>query len=1138
MIIACLLLSAQGIGQLSISRKEAPLRQLLTDIEKQTDYNFYINPALLRKTNKVTIDVTNASLQQVLDHCFKNQPLQYIIVDKTITILPKPAEKDTSRTISVPALFGLVLNEEDEPVPGATITIKKTNKGFATTDKGEFSLQGIRLGDTVQITNIGYAEQLLVVKDLNRVTIRLQSKSNSLVDVEVVHNGYQSNRRSNTTGSATVIDNKLLNRKVSTNIIDRLEGVTSGLILNKNIVQGVNQSEISIRGRATIFANPSPLIVVDNFPYNGEISNINPNDVESITILKDAAAAAIWGAFAGNGVIVITMKKGKYNQEPKVSLITNVTIGDKPDIFDAPFLHSSDQIDIEQFLYERNFYRSSENSPLRPVLSPVVELLNKKRRGLIAPQEADAQLNALRYNDVRRDIDRYFYQRSIEQQYGLNISGGSAQNQYYFSAGYDRNRNNEVGDKVTRVTINGNNTFTTKNKKLELVTGLIIAHSSVNESGKVFQGLNYPYLRLADAEGNALSIPFTRRQSYKDTAGGGLLLDWDYRPLDEIMLADDKTQLMEYRINTGISYKVMEGLEVKLLYQYGYQDWDQKRFQSQESYYTRNMINEYTQISPSGLITRPVPLGGIMNFRRETTRSQNLRVQGSYNRTWGDKHVFSALAGAEIRNAKGDFKNNILYGYDKDTRTSSPVDYQTDFPMYYFPFETRKIPYREESLGTTANFISWFSNVQYTLNGRYIFSASARKEESNIFGVKTNQKGVPLWSLGAAWIVSNEKFYKSTWLPYLKIRATNGYSGNVDKSVSAFTTAVIGRRNEYGAIPAYVDNPPNPSLRWEKSHMINVGLDFATRNDRIAGSIEYYSRKAKDLIGFSAIDPTTGIAIFKGNNGNMGGKGIDIVIHTKNINKKIRWQSTVLFSYASDKVTGYESQQNSISFYYNSGLLNPLPGKPLYSVYSLRWVGLDPQNGDPLGYRNDSLSKDYAGILYSSNFEDLQYNGPANPTYFGSLLNTLSWKQLELSFNITWKAGYFFRRNSIHYYDFFYGTVSGHPDLLQRWKKPGDEQGANIPSLKFPPDSRRDDFYKFSGALIEKGDHIRFQDIRLSYSISKRAIRKLPVDLIRVYSYVNNIGLLWTANNKGIDPDFINTIKSPLSIALGVKVDF
>ncbi|RZL98122.1 MAG: SusC/RagA family TonB-linked outer membrane protein, partial [Pedobacter sp.] len=333
---------------------------------------------------------------------------------------------------------------------------------------------------------------------------------------------------------------------------------------------------LTIRGLSSINASKSPLIVLDNFPYAGEISNINPNDIESITVLKDAAASSIWGARAGNGVIVITSKTGRKNQEMSIALNSNLSITAKPDIYKSQnFISSSDYIDLEKFLYSKGYYQSLlENTNTYPVVSPVVELLWKRAAATTTEQvQIDKQIENLKGNDVREDIDRYLYSGGYNQQYALSINGGSEKNTYFYSAGYDRGMN-QLSATNDRLSIKAQNAFNLSDR-LSLRTNLLYT-ATTNRSGKpdpasirsgVSQGL-YPYAMLADREGNSLAIPKIYRESYVATAGGGKLLDWKYYPLEDYKNSNSSRKSQDFLTNVNLEYRILPWLKAGARYQF------------------------------------------------------------------------------------------------------------------------------------------------------------------------------------------------------------------------------------------------------------------------------------------------------------------------------------------------------------------------------------------------------------------------------------------------------------------------------------------------------------------------------------------------------------------------------------------
>jgi len=348
-----------------------------------------------------------------------------------------------------------------------------------------------------------------------------------------------------------------------------------------------------------------------------------------------------------------------------------------------------------------------------------------------------------------------------------------------------------------------------------------------------------------------------------------------------------------------------------------------------------------------------------------------------------------------------------------------------------------------------------------------------------------------------------------------------------------------------------VTNAPNPNLRWEKDALLNLGLDFGLKGNRIFGSVEYYSKKGTDLIGDESLAVSTGYTgtnfnyNYRGNFSNMAGNGVDIELNSVNINAPFKWTTYFLFSYATDKITKYDQSITPAVLLgadgdNGSGNLYPVVGKPLYGIYSYKWGGLDPANGNPRGYVNGQLSEDYATLTNPSSVSDLVYNGAARPTMFGGMGNTFSYKRFSLTANLSYKLGYYFRRTSISY-SALYNYYLGNSDFAKRWQQPGDEKTTNVPSMPTVANANpeRDNFYLGSSALVDNGDHVRFQDLSLSYDLQHTNFPKMPFTHIQIYIYASNLGIIWAANKDHLDPDYPQGgIPAPHSIALGLKAGF
>jgi TonB-linked SusC/RagA family outer membrane protein len=1041
-------------------------------------------------------------------------------------------------------LSGKVIDAQNSrSLPGATIVIKETGETLSSDSSGKFHYQVSGNNITLEISYVGYTPQAVKLKvPARNVVVRLINNSGQLHEV-VVSTGYQDIDADRATGSFTKIDNALLNRSVSTNILDLLQDVTSGLIFNRG--KGTIKDDISIRGMSTIFGNSQPLIVVDNFPYDGDIDDLNPNDVESITILKDAAAASIWGSRAGNGVIVITTKKGKFNQPVRISFNSNVTVGDKPNLFYTKVMSSADYIATEEKLYSQGYYQNALTSYNYLPVTPVVELLNEESNGAISKADADAQINAMKNHDVRNDLTKYFLQNSVNQQYSLNLSGGSDNQKYYISGGYDKNLDNLVGNGYNRVTLNANNVYNLLHNKLEFSSAFYVTQSNTTTDNPGIDQITYdgstlyPYAQLANSQGQPLAINKNYQNGFIQSAESAGLLDWTYKPLQDIRDNDNTNKVTDYKLNGGLKYSYNQDLNAQVLYEYERTSNDLDDLQSQDTYYTRNLINQFTQLNSDGSLDRPVPLGGIDDLQNTTAIANDFRAQLNYHKSWNGGNELTAIGGYEIRSLHTTGSSYRLYGYDDVHGTSQPVDYTDYYTLYNDPYSASSIPYINGQTDLYDNYRSYYFNGSYILKKLYTFSGSIRQDASNLFGVKTNQKAVPLFSGGFSWNLSDEGFYKVDWLPILKVRATYGFNGNVNKTVTAYTTAYYYDASQSAIHQPYatIINPPNPDLRWERVQVINLGIDFDTKNNILTGSVDYYEKDGRDLIGTVPYAPSTGILTFTGNTANTSGNGLDFVLNSKNIDGEFKWGTNFLLSTANDKITRYlASAPVSSLLQYGDGLSQaPLAGRPLYSVYSYKWAGLDPQDGDPRGYLNGQVSKDYASIIADETPGNVVYNGPARPTVFGSFRNTFQYKGFSLSANISYRLGYYFRKNSIGYGDD--DGLGGNGDYYLRWQKPGDELHTFVPSIPATPDNNRDIFYTYSSVLVQRADNIRLQDINFSYDIDHDRLRKTPFRNLQVYIYANNLALLWKANKFGIDPDY-QTGPPPKTIALGLKADF
>ncbi|WP_277015008.1 SusC/RagA family TonB-linked outer membrane protein [Flavobacterium lindanitolerans] len=1148
----------------SLTVKQQPLEKVFETLQKQTGHLFFYEEGMLKNTEKVTINIQNRPLKEALEIIFKGQPLTYEIVGKTVVVKKRakitlPASKSKQGKITV---NGTVTTAENSPLAGASVRVLSNYKTAVTDGEGKFTLNDVEEEDLLSISYIGY--QTIEVKVSATMSARLQASPTSLTEVSIVSTGYQEIPKERATGSFVQINNEQLNRRISTNILDRIEGIASGVLFSKNNLAANEKTGITIRGRSTIDpnVNANPLIVLDNFPYEGDLGNINPNDIESITLLKDAAAASIWGARAGNGVIVITSKKGSYNRPLRIEAVGNIGVGEKPDLYySRNFVKSNDYIDLETYLFDQGFFDSDLSGNLnRPMVSPVVELLARKRANPSLAVEIDTEINSLRENDVRMDYEKYVYRNSINRQYSIGLNGGSSAAAYNVSLGYDNNLSTLVKNTFERLTLNSQTTFHIS-KNLELGAGVnyfqTTSENNTNESayGNFIAVSNkyqpiYPYARLADDEGNHLAVNKQFQSSYISEMAAVGFLDYRYRPLDEINLADNTVRIKNLILRGSLKYKFTSFLSVQLQYLNEQQTSAGRNLQSVEAYNTRALINRFAQRNTStGIFTYPVPLGSILNLDNTELKSNNFRAQANYQQVFASRHEISGIAGAEIREIESTSISRISYGYNDEVGTGAGnINYNTSYNINPTGTATIQTP-PSGVTGRTNRLISYFANASYTFDNKYTATVSARKDGANIFGVKTNDRITPLWSAGIGWELSKEDFYRLSFLPFARLRATYGFNGNVYNASAYLTFGTTLTNPMTGLRYATVGRAPNQDLSWERVKNINLGLDFATKNNIISGTLELYLKDGLDLIQSTPLPPSTGFTTYFGNAASNRTKGLDLTLRSNNLNGKLKWNTTLLLSALKDKITHYDvkytasnliaaaSQATTVEF----PILFPTVGRSLYGVYSYKWAGLDPATGDPQGYLNGQVSKDYLAILSNATTDNIIYHGSSRPTVFGALANTFTYKNFSIIANITYKLGYYFRRTTT-------GTnaqsvllkLTMHSDYAQRWQKPGDEATTDVPAVIYPANNNRNAFFQGSSTLIERADHIRLQDIGVRYTLDKSQWAAMPFKSLQATVYANNLGIIWAENNKGIDPDFIYmyTAPNPRMLTFGLKATF
>lgn len=1024
----------------------------------------------------------------------------------------------------------LILKSRADSSVVSGVNMLLDNKVIGTSGKNGVLEVSVRyMGNAITLRHLAYADvQLELLPDMSK-TIFLSTKDGQIEEV-VVSTGYFQAPKERLSGSYTHIDNKLLNRSASPNLLDRLEGIANGLqfdrgALSKEDVEG--SPLLRVRGASTILSDARPLIIVDNFPYDGDIRSINPNAVESVTILKDAAAASIWGARAGNGVIVINMKKGDWQQEPSLSFQSNFRLSPRPDLYyDQNVVNPSTMMDIQEAIFDKKGYPERYNIQI-PLY---VELLISRRDKKITEAEFLEKQALYRNSDIRADALQYIYRPSLMQQYNLLLSGGERIYRYNLSANVEEAREKVIAEGSTRYSLNFTNSFKLHNRlELEAFVRYNANRTKSNNINLSTISNTNLYLPLRDAAGNNLPVMLTSpaiRYANQAEAESLGLLNWEYRPIDDLYENRLRAQQQQVTVGANLQYRLPLGLGLNASYYYFGSRHESSDLYTKDSYFARNYINMFTQANGAKII----PEGAIYTLNTPLkSNGHYLRVLANYSHGKEDGFRIDALAGTEASASvsKTGFPFTF-FGYDVDTEIGIGQQQLTQMNYPTKPGGAGAllpIPHAAPSRTNNRNW-SGYANTGLQWRQRYVLNGSIRWDASNLLGVESNARGVALWSLGTAWNIHQEDFFRLDGLSTLKLRTTYGSAGNINKSQGHLP--VISKRTDEELARRYsiLTTPGNPNLRWEQVNTFNVGLDWAIKRNLLSGSFEYYNKHAKDLLSAISVDPTTGVADgFLQNYANLRTEGFDISLQSSLYLGALKLQQNVLFNYSRNRVTKVNMKPFRQGMDY---LFTPYytEGKSADLLYAIPFHGLNAEDGSLLiKDRNGELVNDFTTYTNELVLEDLVEAGVKVAPYYASYRMGVEWKGFNLNTLLIGKFGHVMRRNSMDP-----GLEHGrgnmerlHRDYYKRWLKPGDELTTTVPAAIPAVNLAYSNMYRYSSALTTPLDYIGIRDINLSYAVSEVLARRLKARSIEVYTSINQLGILWQKNTYGIHPEYPNT---------------
>lgn len=985
---------------------------------------------------------------------------------------------------------GKVTDTSGAPLPGATVTEKGTKNGVSADNAGVFTITAAS-NATFIISATGYINREVSGSNASQITLVNDTKTLS----EVVVVAYGTQRKTNITGAVSIVRGSEVEDKPFSSVDKALQGSVAGLnVSSSNGIPG-SSTDIRIRGIGSISASASPLWVIDGIiATTGDLtslntsanalSGLNPDDIESISVLKDAAASAIYGSRAANGVIIVTTKSGKSGKT---------------------------RINFSTELGKNSIAYSNDNN--RPMTT--AEYQKVFRQGIINAGYAtnDAEADALildptdgfgfapNWFNTNTDWLKAVTHTGKQQQYNLSLSGGNEKTQYYASAGYFNQDGTTIATYFKRY--NGSMSVTSKvNDKITFKAGIngsssmqlsppgSAAYSSPVSGSFFIQPWYSPYntdgtLKYNDAEGqfpdgsqfNPVAMAELNKQTVKQLQVRGYVsgeyqilpnLKFTSKYSGEYLNADEYVYWNPF-YGDGASYQGLGQANIRTIY-----DW--------------TWTNQ-------------------LNYRLNLNKAQDMYVD--------------LLGGTEA------------YSLNDNNLAASGSNFPSTLALTYLASAATPLG-ASTSLGARS-VTSYFSNAVFNYKDRYVLSGSFRRDGSSVFS-KENKWG-NFYSVGGAWNISEESFFKNIpVVSLLKLRASYGENGNTNGFGNYAALATYDYSSPYaGSAGSAPSNVGNPDLSWERNKLFNVGIDLGLWKNRLNATVEYYKRTTSDLLVTVPLSPTSG---FSGgqltNIGSMYNKGIEVTLSGKPIaTKSFVWQSSFNFSHNINKVT---ELYNDAPISQNTRF-NISEGHNIYEFYTRLWAGVDPANGDPLWYTDATKGTK----TNNANQATLSLTGKsAMPKYYGSFTNTFTYKQVSLEGQLYYNFGNYIYNTWENYLSSdgaYLGNMNQMSTQLNAWQKEGDI--TNTPKVVYGGNQLSN---RPSTRFLYKGDYMRLRNIQLSYSVPKTLLGRAKITNLNVYVRGTNLITFGTDKNLPVDPEVgatnINDFQvfNPKTVSVGVKL--
>lgn len=1121
-------------AQMNLSVKNGTVESIFDCIRQQSGYEFFYNNDRLDVKRQISLSRNNGTLDEILGEVL-GQRYTWQIKDRYVLI----TEKNTlpqMLPVDPVAIKGIVLDKTGLPLPGVSVMIKGTTIGVATSVDGEFALNTVKVNDiTLVFSFIGMKTK--EVKYAGQSMLKIILEDNVSEMEEVVVTGYQTVKKPRMTGAVEVVTAAEIANKGFVTVEEALKGQLAGVSTLNVTGRPGGQAQIRVRGINSLTGNTDPIWIVDGMPLQGDLpdvgvagsdlqntvltnglGNLSPDEIESITILKDAAATAIYGSRAANGVIVVTTKRGK-SGPGFINIQSSYSIDEAP-TSKLQMMNTTEKIAFETALYN--------DFPQVQVQGRIFTLLRDADAGRKSREHVASEIERL--GKINTNWHDEIFRVAQSHNHMINMAGGTEKTQYYASLNYlgqqgvmPNNKYEKFGGSI-KLTHDFNN-------KLKVYFDVYTNLRNDRSSASVVDPLRYatyanPYERPYREDG---SYDYDRSY-YPDLSMVKDGYKYDFNVLEDLNANTSKTRYISNQINLKLEYKILESLKFATSGTFSNTSSHTNKallpstFSSKYSSWIRSIYKEKE-------ITDNLNNGSL---EENTARSQSYtwRNQLEYNQTFKQIHYVSAILGHEMSENKSN-----LFGY------YSP-EYDPLYGLVGFPDLTDIIATR---LNMTKLFqtkesqnrsVSFFATASYSYMDKYVISGSYRMDGVDIIG--TDNRFTPLWNASFKYNLHREDFMENvSFLNMLSIRGSYGFTGSIDRNAYPFTLLQYGSssyRYNGEKIPSVI-TPGNPSVKWQRKEDRSIGLDFALLGNRISGTVNYYNNDTRDLLDRKKLPLSTGKDEVKANVASLKNRGWEFSLNTVNIDyKDFRWTTSFNISVNKNRVT---------STYYNS--VRELPeiargvnsqsyfveGQPVNAWYGYQFAGVDPATGNSLAYidANGKNGKPLGHLTADGRYvinmdteftnDALQFLGEGYPPVSGGFGTVFTWKRFTLSSQFSFMAGHKIKSFKINNGN---PMVSAQYNQLSeeqyRWRKPGDI--TNIPAYTVSANASTKYFFS---SEVENGAFLKCNNVSLGYNMPSEWCSKLRLTQARLNFNVQN--LFVSTKYRGLDPENMGAFGYP-----------